>query len=132
MTSVWAAQKYAEVIKIDSSREALWVDQTENLSGVFLHRSLRLDIFISDLVAQQRDLMESLFDENLNCIERPLQALHGGDMVLSCSTALILRRDHELEITSATEPTGNAHLEAASALDFPDCIPCFLAHAMKI
>ncbi len=74
---------------------------------MFLHRSLRLDIFISDLVAQQRELIENLFDENLNCIERPLRALHGGDMVLSCSAALILRREHELEITSATEPTGN-------------------------
>lgn len=104
----FAAQKYAEVIKLDSSRESLWVDQTENLSGVFLHRSLKLDIFISDLVAQQRDLIENLFDENLNCIERPLRALHGGDMVLSCSSALILRREHELEITSATEPTGKA------------------------
>jgi hypothetical protein len=87
----------------------LWVDQTENLSGVFLHRSIRLDIFISDLIAQQRDLVENLCDENLNCIERPLRALHGGDMVLSCSSALILRREHELEITSATEPTGNVN-----------------------
>ena len=66
-----------------------------------------MDIFISDqIMVQQRNLILCLKDENINCIERPLKALNGGDIVLSHSSALILRRESELQITSTTEPTG--------------------------
>jgi hypothetical protein len=94
------------VIKIDASRESFWKDQQENLNGLFLHRSISLDIFISQQLIQQRDIIEGLLDENIICLERPLNFLHGGDMILSCSSALIFRRDFELEVTNMTEPTG--------------------------
>ena len=103
------AQSYADIVRVDPLAESLWIDQTENLSGVFLHRSIRMDIFISDQIgAQQRKLVDYLQDENLRCIERPLKALNGADIVLSHTSALILRRDSELEITSSLEPTGQA------------------------
>jgi hypothetical protein len=102
-----SAQNYMDSIRISPPQENVWVDQTENISGVFLHRSIRLDIFVSDqIMAQQRIMIAYLDDENLNCIERPLKSLNGGDIVLTHSSALILRKDSELELTSTSEPTG--------------------------
>ena len=69
-------------------------------ANIVVHRSVKLNIYVNELVVQRRDLVQALLEENVHLIDRNL---FGCEIVVSRFMCIVIRSMRELQRSEAAE-----------------------------
>ena len=88
------AKSYSGKVEVQIPLEGLWVDVEEDAAAnIFLHRSVKICVYVNQVMMQRRDLVQSLLEENVHLLDR---SLPGCDIVASRFMCMVVRPLHQL------------------------------------
>jgi hypothetical protein len=95
------AKSYSTKVEVQPSIQKLWVDVEEDAAAnIVVHRSVKLNIYVNELVVQRRDLVQALLEENVHLID---WNLFGCEIVVSRFMCIVIRSMRELQRSEAAE-----------------------------
>jgi hypothetical protein len=94
------AKSYSPKVEVDVPLENLLVDVEEDSAAkIVMHRSVKLEAFVSHHIQQNRDLIQSLLEENVSLYDCPDDStLLGCDIIISRWTCIVTRRLQDLYV----------------------------------